>query len=275
MKIAAAQIDIRWHDRPANYSAARRMADAAARAGADLFVLPEMFSTGFSMDTNATEEAPDGPTRAFLRTLARETGMHVAGGFVIKDGPGRPRNASLVTAPDGADLALYHKIHQIGILDEDRHYGPGARPAPFALPGFGAACLICYDLRFPELFRTLAGACTLFLVIASWPAARQSHWDVLLPARAVENQAYVVGVNRVGKGGGYAFSGGSAVISPNGETLARAGAEETLLLAEIDAGEVLNLRRSHPFLKDRKPLHIQAGWEETTEEFRKTVQPFR
>lgn len=275
MKIAAAQIDIQWHDRAANYEAARRAAHAAAQAGAGLFVLPEMFATGFSMETKVTAEGPDGPTPTFLRTLAKETGMSVAGGFVIEEAPGPPRNASLVVAPDGTDLALYHKIHQIAILGEDRHYGPGAQPAPFALPPFEAACFICYDLRFPELFRALAGVCTLFLVIASWPAARQRHWDILLSARAVENQAYVVGVNRIGEGGGHTFSGGSTVLSPNGETLARAGAEETLLLADIDAGEVLSLRRSHPFLQDRKPLERQAGWEKTAEEFQKTLERFR
>jgi predicted amidohydrolase len=154
--------------------------------------------------------------------------------------------------PDGRDAALYTKIHLIGILDEDRHYGPGALPVPFAMAGVRTACFICYDLRFPELFRCVADQCDLVLVIASWPEPRRAHWHALLQARAVENQCYVAGVNRVGEGGGNAFAGGSVVLDPLGEPLARAGEEEAVISAEIDPEVVARVRRDFPFLRDRR-----------------------
>ncbi|MBW2345002.1 MAG: hypothetical protein JRF53_13525, partial [Deltaproteobacteria bacterium] len=216
MKVAAIQMDIAWHDRHANHVKARDLATQAKKNGADLVILPEMFSTGFSMDTSITPEPLNGATPALLRSLARELEMAVVGGFVLAHENAGPQNVSLAVDRHGNDLALYAKIHQIPILGEDAHYQPGHRPVPFDLQGFRAACLVCYDLRFPELFRALVDECGLILIIASWPAVRQAHWDILLQARAVESQCFVVGVNRVGEGGGNTFTGGSAIIDPAG-----------------------------------------------------------
>jgi predicted amidohydrolase len=260
MKVAAAQMDIVWHDRDANHAKIRKMAGTAKEAGADLVVFPEMAPTGFSMDTSMTAEPADGPTPTLFRGLAKDLEMTVVGGFVLKTQTGRPQNVSLAVDPTGADLALYAKIHQIGLLDEDQHYDPGDRTLSFSLNDMEAACLICYDLRFPELFRSLAEQCSLVLIIASWPAARQRHWDILLPARAVENQLYIVGVNRVGEGGGHLFTGGSAIIDPAGEIVAHAGNRETLLVEEINPQRVKQVRSEMPFLKDRKSLDFyEAG----------------
>jgi omega-amidase len=253
VNLAAVQMDIAWHGREANFEKARRMAEKAREGGADILVLPEMFATGFSMDTSVTAEPLDGPTPSFLRSLALDSGMTVAGGFVLADEGKGPRNVSLAVDPQGRDLALYAKIHQIPILDEHLHYEPGTKACTFTVKGLQTACLICYDLRFPELFRHLADECGLILVIASWPAARQTHWDVLLRARAIENQCFVAGVNRVGQGGGNSFTGGSAIFDPLGTILAHAGKEETLLTASIDPNQVEEVRAAMPFLKDRKP----------------------
>lgn len=252
MKVAALQSNVKWHDREANFATARRLALEAAQAGARLIVLPEMFATGFSMDTEVTAEPLQGPTPRFLRSLARELGLYLVGGFACQDGGGPPQNVALMVDPDGKDLALYPKIHQIAILDEHLHYAPGKLPCVFALEGFEAACFICYDLRFPELFRTVVDRCALMVVIASWPASRQLHWDVLLRARAIEGQCYVLGVNRVGEGGGLLFHGGSAIIDPSGEILAREVEREAVVMGEIYPDRVLELRSTMPFLKDRK-----------------------
>ena len=147
---------------------------------------------------------------------------------------------------------MYAKIHQIALLDENNHYAPGERPVPFDLAGSRAATLICFDLRFPELFRVLTDQCWLMIVVASWPAARQAHWDILLKARAVENQCYVVGVNRVGEGGGHLFAGGSAIIDPLGEVLALKREKEGLVVADIDPKKVKEVRSAMPFLKERR-----------------------
>jgi len=261
MKVAAAQMDIAWHDRETNHVKIREMAERAKAAGADLIVFPEMVATGFSMDTSVTAEPMDGPTPSLFRGLAQDLEMAVVGGFVRKSEKGRPQNVSLAVDPKGADLALYAKIHPIGLLQEDRHYDPGDRTVPFHLGPVHAGCLICYDLRFPEVFRPLADRCGLILVIASWPAVRQRHWDILLPARAVENQLYVVGVNRVGEGGGHLFTGGSAIIDPAGETIARGGSAETLVVGEIDPQRVEQVRSDMPFLKDRRSdyFHVTEG----------------
>ena len=252
MKVAAVQMDIAWHDRSTNYGKARQMAAQAKAAGADLLVLPEMFSTGFSMETSTTVEPLNGPTPTLLRSLARDLDMAIAGGFVLAHDDTGPQNVSLAVDRKGNDLALYAKVHQIGLLGEDAHYEPGKWPAVFELDDIGATCFVCYDLRFPELFRAVVDQCGLILVIASWPAVRQPHWDILLQARAVEGQCFMVGVNRVGEGGGHTFLGGSAVIDPLGRTLAHGGDKETLLLADVDPAMVREVRTTMPFLKDRK-----------------------
>ena len=252
MKVAAAQMDIAWHDRWANHSRARDLAALAKKQGADLLILPEMFSTGFSMDTSVTPEPMDGPTPSLLRALAREHEIAVIGGFVLSGETTGPLNVSLAVDGNGDDLALYAKIHLIALLGEDQCHMPGDVPVPFELGGFGAACFVCYDLRFPELFRAVADDCALIIVIASWPSARQAHWDILLQARAIENQCFVIGVNRVGEGGGQAFTGGSAIIDPLGTVLAHGGDGEILLLADIDLATVAEVRSRLPFLRDRK-----------------------
>jgi predicted amidohydrolase len=257
MKIAAVQMDIVWHEREANHAKARGLAKEGKDAGADLLVLPEMFSTGFSMDLSVTPESLQGPTPTLLRSLAQELDMAIVGGFVLDRARARPQNVSLAVDRDGKDLALYAKIHQIALLDEDKHYDPGEAPVPFNVQGMGAVCLVCYDLRFPELFRALVDQCYLIMIIASWPAARQSHWDVLLRARAIENQCFIVGVNRIGEGGGHTFVGGSAVVDPSGEILAHGANQETLVMADIDPNRVKETRSAMPFLKDRQPFLLK------------------
>jgi len=253
MKIAAAQMDIAWHDRSLNHARARQYATEAEAAGADLLVFPEMFSTGFSMDTSITAESLEGPTPRLFRDMALEHGLTVVGGFVLEIKDNRPKNVSLAVDRHGRDVALYAKIHLFTPLGENVYYDPGERPVPFDIQGFRAACLVCYDLRFPELFRTIADHCELIIIIASWPAVRQTHWNLLLRARAVENQCFVAGVNRTGEGGGHLFSGGSAIIDPAGETVAEGGNKERLLIADIDQDRVGEVRTAMPFLKDRKP----------------------
>lgn len=260
LHLALIQMDIQWHDRPANFATARRLALKAKEEGADVLVLPEMFATGFSMETAITGEPLTGETPAFLRSLASEFGMGVVGGFALQHGRETPRNVALAVDPRGDDTALYTKIHRIGLLEEDLHYAPGTLPVPFDLNGLPSACFICYDLRFPELFRCVADACSLVLVIASWPSPRQEHWDLLLRARAVENQCYVAGVNRVGHGGGHDFTGGSVVLDPLGECLAHAGDREALITATVDPERVREVRKSFPFLRDRqRRLFALAG----------------
>lgn len=252
LKLALAQMDIAWHERKRNYETAERLAEKAKQSGAEAVVFPEMFSTGFSMATDLTPEPLSGPTPSFLRSLALKLNLWTVGGFALFHEGNAPKNAAIAITPEGADAALYAKIHLIGLLEEDQHYSTGHLPVLFDLDGVRTSCFICYDLRFPELFRSVADEIDLALVIASWPLPRQSHWEALLKARAIENQCYVAGVNRVGIGGGHEFQGGSMILDPLGAEVARARGEEGVIYADIDREMVSRVRRDFPFLKDRR-----------------------
>jgi len=252
LKIAGLQLDVAWEDRAANFERVRQFAARARDEGADLLVLPEMFATGFSLDPSVTAEPPAGETPRFVAELARELGIGVVGGYVQRRRKGRGANLALAVDRAGRLLAEYAKTHLFSFMDEQEAHEAGAGPRQFAFETVQIACFICYDLRFPELFRLVADGAQVVLVIASWPAARQAHWDALLRARAIENQLYVLGVNRAGQGGGLEYTGGSAIFDPMGQVLAHAGDRENLILAEIDTDEVARIRAEMPFLKDRR-----------------------
>jgi len=252
MKVAALQFDIVWEDRTANYRKVRRFAEKAADAGADVLILSEMFATGFSMNPTVTIEVPGGETAAFVQSLAREFNLNIVAGLVLRGNHGLGRNSALTIDREGNDIALYTKTHLIGILGEGMHHEPGDGPKPFTLGSMRCASFICYDLRFPELFRIIADKCTLVFVIASWPDARKSHWNILLQARAVENQFYVVGVNRIGRGGGLTFSGGTVIYDPLGNIIADGGDREGLIIGDVNSAKVAEVRNAMPFLKDRR-----------------------
>jgi len=250
--VAGLQLDIVWGDKRANFERVRRFAAEAEERGVELLVLPEMFATGFLLEPAATAEGEGGETTAFLRDLAREHRMAVVGGLVRSRRNGRGANVAIAVAPEGRVLAEYSKAHLISLYGEDAVHEPGAGPRPFSFAGAEMACFVCYDLRFPELFRLVAAGTSVVMVIASWPALRQRHWDLLLPARAVENQQFIIGVNRVGGGGGHTFLGGTAIYDPLGNLLAEGGDAEGLVVAELDLDLVAKARTGLPALRDRR-----------------------
>jgi len=252
MKVAALQFDIVWEDRTTNYRKVRRFAKIAADSGADVLILPEMFATGFSLNSTVTIEEPGGETASFVQSLASDFNVNVIAGLVLRGNHGLGRNCALTVDREGHGVALYTKTHLIGILGEDKHHEPGDGPKLFTLGSMKCASFICYDLRFPELFRLVADNCTLVFVIASWPDARKRHWHILLQARAVENQFYVVGVNRIGQGGGLTYSGGTVIYDPLGNIIAEGGNREGLIIGDVDSAKVAEVRSAMPFLKDRR-----------------------
>ncbi len=252
MRIAVAQFDIIWEDREANYEKARGFAKQAVAKGAHLLVLPEMFSTGFSLNPKITAEAIDGATASFIRAMAKEHNLAILAGLVLEGQGGKGRNTALMVDKTGRDRAVYTKTHLFAYAGEQDHHEPGDGPAVFELEGMRCAAYICYDLRFPELFRKTADQCHAVFVIASWPKPRQKHWDILLPARAVENQQYVIGVNRIGRGGDLEYGGGSAIYDPLGNRIVVAGDREGLFVGEINKETVEDARESMPFLGDRR-----------------------
>ena len=259
MQLACCQFDIAWEDKPANYRRVEGLVrDAGLEAGA-LLLLPEMFATGFSMNADAVAEPPDGPTVRFLSELAARHRIHVVGGVAVADPRrgGRPCNEAVVAAPSGEVVARYAKAYPFTPGTEDRHYAAGTDPVDFAWSGSRVSPTVCYDLRFPELFRRAlarAGrAVEVFTVIANWPASRVEHWATLLRARAIENQAFVAGCNRVGADPALAYTGRSQIIDPGGGVLADAGNEETVIRAALDLHNLREYRRKLPFLSDMRP----------------------
>jgi omega-amidase len=254
MHVALVQLDLAWEDKRANHAKVRVLLEKARVPKGSLLVLPEMFSTGFSMSAAAIAEGEDRLTERFLASVAQEYGVVVLGGVVNLGPDGRGRNQGLAIGPDGAPLARYSKIHPFSFGEETTHYSGGTEIVLFDHAGFKIAPFVCYDLRFPEVFRVAVGkGAQLYAVIANWPQPREAHWLALLKARAIENQAYVVGVNRCGRDPKLAYSGRSQVVDPKGEVLADAGTAEGVTLVEIDLAPLLEWRRLFPALSDMKP----------------------
>jgi len=258
LHVAACQLDSAWEDKGESCRRAERLLERARPPRGALVVLPEMFSTGFSMDVGATAEGSERTAEKFLAESARRLGACVLGGVVTREAPGSlAANQAVAFDADGAELARYAKIHPFSYAGEDRRFARGSGVVTFPWCGFVVAPFVCYDLRFPEVFRAaaLSGA-TLLVVIANWPAPREAHWLALLSARAIENQAYVVGVNRCGRDPHVEYSGRSRIVDPRGRVIAEGGTDECVVSAELDLDALLAYRREFPVLADADPRFL-------------------
>jgi predicted amidohydrolase len=255
VRIAAIQHDIVWGNRDANFERLAPMISAAAGSGARIVLLTETFSTGFVTD-GSVGEPEGGPSSQFIIAQAAEHGLWVGGtcAEIAADAPAddqRPYNSFVLAGPDGT-VHRYRKIHPFTFGGEDKHFRAGTELITVEIEGLRVSPLVCYDLRFADEFWQLATTTDLYLVPANWPEGRRVHWTALLQARAIENQAYVVGCNRVGDGGGLAYCGDSRIVDPLGELLATASRTESILLADISAAHVAATRERFQFLRDRR-----------------------
>ena len=251
MKVALLQLDLAWEDVAANHARASLLLGQAADLGARLALLPEMFATGFSMDGRKVSQPEGGPTEAFLCERAASLGLHVLAGVAELAEP-LPANRALLVSPDGR-VRRYTKIHPFSFAGEEKVMASGDAVVTWDVEGLRVTPLVCYDLRFPEPFRLAADDTDLYAVLANWPERRRHHWSLLLRARAVENLAFVAGVNRVGDGDGLRYLGDSALVGPWGETIVAAAEQEALLVGEVDPAVVAEARRRFPVLADRRP----------------------
>jgi predicted amidohydrolase len=251
MRIAAVQHDIVWEDGAATRDAVLPLLDQASAAGAELIVLTEMFATGFSMRPERFAEDEGGPVEQWLLAQASQRNAVLIGSIAQRGADGRYRNNAVVAAPDGR-IDRYAKIHPFSYSGEHEQYAAGDKPLTVDIRGLRTSVFVCYDLRFADEFWPLAPDTDLYVVPANWPRERREHWRLLLRARAVENQAYVVGVNRVGSRKDLHYAGDSAIIDPLGRTLVEGSEQPTVLIADIDAASVAAVRRDLPFLPDRR-----------------------
>jgi len=249
---ALVQMDIEFASPSANVERALALADALPERP-DLILLPELFSTGYALDRAPELARHAAATLERLAGWGRDRRCLVAGS-VLHPWRSGVANAAFLLEPDGTPHPLYPKVHRFQPMDEHLHLVAGEGPVVWQSSLGPLAVATCYDLRFPVFCRRLAltGARAL-LVPAEWPAPRTAHWEVLLQARAIESQWFVLGVNRVGKAGETVFEGASQVVDPWGEVLARAGSDETVLTAQLDPLRQSDARSRIPVFADQVP----------------------
>lgn len=248
MKIALCQYDMKWEDKETNKEKILKLLAACLRRNEiDWLIFPEMTLTGFTMNT-AVSELTD-PDRDFFRDLAQRNNINVSYGGVEKG-----FNNLITLNRHGDRINTYSKIHLYAFGGEDKCYKAGSKQELFELEGLKVMPAVCFDLRFPYLFWNMAEKADVYVVIAAWPMRRAEHWMTLLRARAVENQAYCVGVDRLGLEGKLEYSGNSMCFDPMGKVVADAGTAEGICVSEIEMSKetITKTRERFPFLKERK-----------------------
>jgi len=256
MRLSIIQTALHWENPNANRTIlADTLAPLAGQT--DLVVLPEMFSTGFSMNAAALAEGMDGPTMRWLREQAANLGAAIAGSFICRDG-GRYFNRLVFMRPDG-NFQHYDKRHLFGLAGEHETYVAGSERLLVEWMGWRICPLICYDLRFPVWSRQHnAAPYDLLLYVANWPSRRGHHWRSLLPARAIENQCYVAAVNVVGAdGNGYEYQGDSGVWDYSGQCLCQISGQAGIFTTTLRLDDMLVYRRQLPFLDDADGFELQ------------------
>jgi omega-amidase len=252
--ISLAQMNIALGQPRVNLAKVQELTAEARRRGSNVVLFPELWPTGYDLE-NAEQYATSLHEGLFaeLAALARENAIHICGSLLsVQDG--RYHNTAPLFSPAGKRLGHYSKIHLFRLMEEDRYLAAGQVAPVFNLPWGKSAIAICYDLRFPELFRryALAGTSIIFLP-AEWPSPRLEHWRTLLQARAIENQMFIAACNRVGESKGEKFFGHSAIYDPWGRLVIEAGDGEVLLTASVDMALVQEVRQAIPVLADRRP----------------------
>ena len=254
MKVTLLQTSLSWHDPAANCERFDEWLERVA-PDTDLVLLPEMFSTGFTMHSSSMAESMSGPTVAWMRLRARERGFVIGGSVVIREAD-RHYNRFIWARPDET-ITTYDKRHRFRMAGEHLHYDAGDKRVIVELAGFRVCLMVCYDLRFPVFFRSRQDYDAI-VCVANWPAARQLAWNTLLRARAIENQCYVLGLNRVGTDGSdISYRGGSACYDHLGETLVEEFDVEAALTVTLDKEPLDAYRAAFPAWRDADEFEVR------------------
>lgn len=248
LKVTLVQAILAWEDPVTNRAHFDHLL-ASAKGATDLVVLPEMFTTGFTMAGDKWAESMDDPSVSWLRNKAAELKSDVAGSLIIREG--EQLYNRLVWATAGGLLYFYDKRHLFRMSGEHKIYAAGTDPLTVTIGTWRIRPFICYDLRFPIWSRNIGNGYDVALFVANWPAARAAHWTALLTARAIENQAYIIGINRVGlDGNGHAYSGDSMALDPQGQVIFHARDQEVVHTVDLDASAQEAYRQSFPAWRD-------------------------
>lgn len=257
LSITTIQTALHWENKPANLSMLEEKI-LGIKEPTQVVVLPEMFSTGFSMKPEVLAEGMDGATVQWMKELAARKRVILTGSIIVQDGD-RFYNRMIWMLPNG-ETFFYDKRHLFGYGEEDAHYTPGEKRSIVSVNGWKICLNICYDLRFPVWMRQQSGEGNeydVLLCVANWPDRRSAAWKILLQARAIENQAYAVGVNRVGKdGNGLYHSGDSMVVDPLGAVLYHKADEEDVFTIVLEKAPLEATRSKLPFWKEKDKFDI-------------------
>ncbi|WP_139265489.1 carbon-nitrogen family hydrolase [Bacillus sp. 166amftsu] len=255
MKIACIQMDIAFGDVKINIGNAKKKIEEAMQGTPDIIVLPELWTTGY--DLERLPEIADGDgiqTKQILSEWAQKYDVNIVGGSIAKQTEHGVTNTMYIVNREGRLQNEYSKVHLFQLMNEHNYLIGGSETGEFTLDGVQCGGVICYDIRFPEWMRvyTVRGVNVLF-VVAEWPLVRLAHWRLLLQARAVENQCYVVACNRAGEDPHNVFAGHSLIVDPWGEIVVEAGEEESILHGKLNLEKVKEVRKGIPVFADRRP----------------------
>lgn len=253
MKIALVSLDQNWEDKTANQEKCKDYIEQASLLKSELVIFPEMTLTGFSVNTQLISEEPDhSDTIDFFCQQAKLNHIAIAFGVVLKS-VNKATNNLIIVDNNGTALKTYAKIHPFSFSGENEYYIGGDEICSCAIADAIIGLTICYDLRFPEIFQALSQKCNLILTIANWPQKRINHWDILLQARAIENQCFIAGVNRTGTdGNNLQYINSSVVFDPSGERLVPQHTYLDMEIHDVSLDQVLSARNSFPVKHDRR-----------------------
>lgn len=250
MKIALAQMNIIWENKDLNKQKCEKFIKEAKKSNVDYIIFPEMTLTGFTMNVGLMGER-DFSTVQWFQGKAMEFDINIGFGQIERVN-NKGLNNFYVVSNTGVILSKYCKIHPFSYANENMYYESGDSIKSYSMGEFLVTSFICYDLRFPEIFQIASKKSELITIVANWPESRRDHWITLLKARAIENQCYICGVNRVGLDAELSYSGDSMIIDPNGKVVTRLKNKEGLLIDDIDVGIVNSIRNNFNIKKDRK-----------------------
>lgn len=252
MVIGICQTDIEFENKEHNLTAAEQCISSCKAKGATLVLFPEMSMTGFTMEPEKVYEEENGITYHAMADYAGRYNVNIGYGYVSRKNGGF-YNTYVIINPKGEMLCNYDKIHPFSYAGEDRFYKKGDRLAFCEIDGITICPLICYDLRFPELFIAAAKKADLITVAANFGGPRDEHWLTLLRARAIENQVFVAGINRAGEDNTTYYKGHSMVVGPRGNVIHMADEKEGIFIADINKEEITEYKKEFPVYLDRRP----------------------